>query len=166
MGPVVRILIIGYGNLARTDDGLGPAVVHQLAQCWGTTVQGLENPLASPVTREGHTIHLCEVHQLDFGLGDAVAQVDGVLFVDAHVGGEPFEVAPVSGDPTATTSAHSMAPQALLALAEALYSKRVEGRRYTARVEDLSFGEGLSADGERCAAALVERIQHDLAALS
>jgi len=74
----MKILVIGYGNLGRLDDGLGPAFAER--------VQALD---LSGVTVESN-------YQLNIEDADLIAQFDVVVFADASVNAEePFEFMPL-----------------------------------------------------------------------
>lgn len=105
------VLIHGYGNPGRQDDGLGPALVERLER-WAA-----EHPCAGLV--------LDSSYQLNAEDALEVSRHDEVIFVDAAREGEaPFTVIPLSADPAITFSTHAMAPGAVLALCEELYGKR------------------------------------------
>lgn len=139
---VVRLLVIGYGNPGRLDDGLGPALAEALE------LEGLDG-----VTVESD-------YQLTVEDAEAVARHDAVVFVDASVDGAvPFAlhaVAPTAGTPLHFSS-HHLEPPDVLALARDLFGAAVPG--YTLGIRGYAFdefGEGLSPDAEANLAAALE----------
>ena len=124
------VLIIGYGNPGRLDDGLGP----ELAR----TIESLDLP---GVTAEAD-------YQLTVEDAADVAQHAVVLFADADlVGPEPFHVERIyPGSTGMSFSSHSVSPQAVLALAKELFGAEPEAYLMGIRGHQFNaFGERLSA---------------------
>ena len=139
--PSSRILMIGYGNPGRLDDGLGPALAAEMEKLG---IPGLDVDSDYQLTVE---------HAAD------VAQYDIAIFADADVSGpEPLgfrEIQPAA-NPTGF-STHSVEAADVLALARTVFGARTRGfalgiRGY--RFND--FGEELSDKArENLAAATV-----------
>ncbi|MGB9624654.1 MAG: hydrogenase maturation protease [Phycisphaerae bacterium] len=125
-----RILLIGYGNPGRLDDGLGPALAAAVER------------LALP----GVTVDAD--YQLTVEHAASVAENDVVVFADADVAGaEPFSLRRIDPDPepAVSFSSHSAEPQQVLALAHCLFGARTQG--YVLAIRGYAFdrfGEGLS----------------------
>ncbi|MBN1943237.1 MAG: hydrogenase maturation protease [Phycisphaerae bacterium] len=100
-----KILLIGYGNPGRLDDGLGPA--------FAEAIEALGVP---GVTVEAN-------YQLTVEDADAVAKHDIVVFADADTAGaEPFWVKEIHpGPPQVSFSSHSISPEGVLAMARDLF---------------------------------------------
>lgn len=99
-----QLLIIGYGNPLRGDDGIGWIVAEQIA------------------ARLPHS-RVVATHQLTPEIAEAISQADFVLFVDAYARGEPGTlrcelIQPDSGTPIIS---HHIAPATLLTVARRLY---------------------------------------------
>ena len=135
----IRVLVLGYGNPGRLDDGLGPAFAEAVAALGipGVTVDS--------------------DYQLQPENALAIAEHDVVIFADAATSGpEPFSFTRVAPRAGATFSTHSTSPAALLALAHDTFESGTEGyvlgirgRRFDA------FGEELTPRArENLAAAL------------
>jgi hydrogenase maturation protease len=126
------ILLLGYGNPGRRDDGLGPALAARLAR--------LDLPGVRVETD----------YQLQVEDAPLIAEHDIVIFADATVrGDEPFTLRPVapSGDISFTT--HSVSPGALLALARDHFDSTAEGWALAIGGLDFDgFGERLSAEAQ------------------
>jgi len=147
-----KILLIGYGNPARADDGLGPALA-----------EAIELKTIPDVTVEAD-------YQLTIEDSAQVAEHDIVIFTDASTNGpEPFsfeqieakesdatlrsaysaEAAAKAGSDslrsTRSFSSHSIEPAAVLALAENLFGSKAKGFILGIRGYEFdSFGEGLT----------------------
>ena len=134
-----KILLIGYGNPGRLDDGLGPALAEAVAA------------LAIPgVTVESD-------YQLSVEDAAAVAAHEVVVFADASVSGsEPFAFRPVqaAAEDSVGFSSHSLEPAAVLALARDLFRARTRGYALGIRGYRFNeFGERLSDQAEANLAA-------------
>jgi hydrogenase maturation protease len=136
-----RILLIGYGNPGRQDDGLGPALVEAIAQ--------LQIP----------DVTIDSDYQLTVEDAAAAAEHDIVVFADAAVAGaEPFFFRRVEpADATLGFSSHSVEPEAVAALARDLFHARLSA--YALGIRGYAFGEfgeGLSEGARRNLAAAVD----------
>lgn len=124
-----RILLIGYGNPGRLDDGLGPALAAAMED-WSV---------------EGLTVDAD--YQLTIEDADDVARHDIVIFADAAVDGrEPFYVEEVQPKEALSFSSHSVEPSVLLHMARTLF--HASTRAYILGIrgyEFNEFGEGLSS---------------------
>lgn len=123
-----EVLVIGYGNPGRMDDGLGPAFAESLAQ--------LELP----------GVEVEADYQLMVEHAAAVAGCRVVVFADAAVDGPaPFSFRRLAPRPDQSFSSHRAEPEALLALAEGLFGAEVEGYALGIRGYEFDdFGERLS----------------------
>ena len=125
----MRILIIGYGNPGRLDDGLGPAFAERVQAL------GLFN-----VTVDAD-------YQLAVEHAAEIARYDAVLFADASLNAEePFTLQPLAPEHAGVGfSSHSVSPATVLGLAESLFGAKPRAWLLAIRgyVFD-AFGEGLS----------------------
>ena len=124
-----RLLIIGYGNSGRLDDGLGPALVQR--------VEALDLP---GVTTETD-------YQLNVEHAADLAGYDVVIFADADVSDvEPFRFERIR--PAAETlsfSTHSVSPKAVLAMARDMFDATPKAYELGIRGYEFNeFGERLS----------------------
>lgn len=131
MDEAGKILVLGYGNPARGDDGLGPALIAGLEQA---KLEQLELRLY---------YQLCVEDAMDIG---RFAQV---LFVDASATAPPpFELyaLPAQLQPK-TFDSHSLSPEALMFLARTLFDATTPARVLAIRGYRFEpFIESLSAD--------------------
>ncbi len=137
------IVVVGYGNTLRGDDGIGWRAVESLAR---------RNLPASTV--------VLTAHQLDPELARTIAQAKLALFVDAERGGKPGSVRcqAVSSDAPDSDFSHQLTPAALLALAQNLYGTSPVAFEITMCGEGFDVGEGLSPICEAALPRLVEAI--------
>jgi len=137
----IRILVIGYGNPGRLDDGLGPAFAEQ--------VQELKLPDISVESN----------YQLNVEDAELISKFDIVIFADASVDAhEPFEFRSMHPKPPVVGfSSHSITAESLLGLADELFNAAPQAYTMAIRGYDFSdFGERLSdAAQENLTAAVV-----------
>jgi hydrogenase maturation protease len=141
-----RILLIGYGNPGRLDDGLGPA-------------------LAAEVERLGlPEVTVDSDYQLTVEDAGAVAQHDVVIFADAAVRGpEPFGFERIEPRSAVSFSSHSVEPAAVLALARDLFGSRARG--YCLGIRGYEFNEYQERLSERARANLASAVSFIASAL-
>ena len=121
------VLVLGYGNPGRQDDGLGPAVVEEINQ-WGW---------------EG--VHAEADYQLNIEDAAAMAAYDITLFVDASVdGSEPFALRPVSPAQDITFTSHSVSAESVLAICKEHFGASPQAWLLGIRGYAFDFEEGLS----------------------
>lgn len=124
-----RILIIGYGNPGRMDDGLGPALAEAVAGLDGITVEA--------------------DYQLQIEHASLIANYDAVVFADAdRQGEEPFSFRRLEpeGEPALAFTSHSVSPGSVLALASKHFGARPRAFVLAIRGYEFDgFGEGLTA---------------------
>ena len=123
-----RVLLIGYGNPGRLDDGLGPALAEAMQAC---ALHG--------VTVESN-------YQLTVEDAAELADHDAVIFADADVRcAEPFHIRAIEPRDHDGFSTHSVEPEAVLGLAERLFQAKVNGFVLGIRGYEFNeFGERLS----------------------
>jgi hydrogenase maturation protease len=123
-----RILVIGYGNPGRADDGLGPALAER--------IEALRIP--------GLTVE--SDYQLSIEHALMASEHDIVVFADADpLADGPFYLRQVEPAPPGRFSSHGVAPGEVLHLARSCFNASPEGYLLGMRAPDLDrFGEGLS----------------------
>ena len=140
--PGTRLLVVGYGNPGRGDDGLGPA--------FAEAVEKLDLP--------GVTVDVN--YQLTVEITDAVARHPVVVFADAELRGpEPFWFRPVKPrvTPGWSFTSHHLDPTAVLALAEEIFGARPVG--YLLGIRGYAFEELKEALTANAAANLAAAVQ-------
>jgi hydrogenase maturation protease len=143
-----RVLLIGYGNPGRIDDGLGPALAREVAAL------GLD----------GVTVE--EAYQLAVEDAAAAAEHDVVVFADAAAAGPgPFRFTPVAPDGTVRFTTHSVSPGAVLAMAREHFDAEPRGWLLAIRGHEFDgFGEALSPRAAKNLAAAAHFVGEALAA--
>lgn len=104
---MTAVLVIGYGNPLRGDDGFGWHVAQSLCQ-----------------DEAGGALEVIACHQLTPELAELVSRVRLAIFIDAELGEVPgqFSCQAVEPRPGFTTSfSHQLDPPTLLAWAQSLY---------------------------------------------
>jgi hydrogenase maturation protease len=108
-----RILIIGYGNSLRGDDGFGPALAQRLQDEF----------------QDHADIEIIAGHQLTLEFAEPISRAQRVVFIDAAIGETPGEIAfqKIEPAPDALTQrlsprfTHHLSPPTLLAYTQLLY---------------------------------------------
>ena len=147
------VVLIGYGNTLRSDDGAGPAVLAHLAPSFES------NP---------HCLCL-SVHQLTPELAVELSLAGRVIFVDASAQVPEGKArirrisdqAPgggVSGNSSQSSLFHTCSPEGLLALTRSAFGRAPQAWAVAIGVADLSVGEGLSAAVARCTRRLARHL--------
>ena len=141
-----RILVLGYGNPGRQDDGLGPAVAAGIDRLGLSNITAYDN------------------YQLNIEDALEVAEHDVVWFVDAaKAGPSPYDVRDLSPAPTIEFTSHIVAPEAILAIARQFYGKTPRAFLLAIRGYQFEFVEELTegaADNLRIALnMLTDRIR-------
>lgn len=134
------ILLIGFGNPGRLDDGLGPAVAEAVGK------MGLPD------------VAVDSDYQLMVEDAATVAQYETVIFVDAAVSGrEPFSFTRVEPLVEISFSSHSVEPREVMGLAQKLFGAKTEAYLLGIRGYQFNgFGYGFSEQaGRNLDAALV-----------
>jgi hydrogenase maturation protease len=130
-----HVLVLGYGNPGRQDDGLGPAAVAEIEKLAWPDVTAQEN------------------YQLVIEDAADIAEHDVVWFIDAARGGpEPYEIRKLFPRPEFAFTSHLLKPETLLAIAELYYASSPEAYLLGIRGYEFEFLEGLT---ERAKANLI-----------
>jgi hydrogenase maturation protease len=139
---VADILVIGYGNELRRDDGLGPHVAAMIAAANYPTVR---------------VVTCC---QLLPELAADLAAASIVIFVDAmaHPERSGLELRRITAEEMIDWNPHTGDPRTLLALTHAVYGRVPEAWWVMVPGEDFGFGEGLTALGQENMRAATDSI--------
>ncbi|HWQ05492.1 MAG TPA: hydrogenase maturation protease [Longilinea sp.] len=138
-----RVLIIGYGNPDRQDDGVGYQALVRLAIA-------LERPLSGAIYEdfqpEGRNPDLWFDLQLKPEMAEEISQYDQVFFIDAHTGAVPDDVNWKELSPIFQTSplTHHLTPESTLSLCETLYGKKPSAILISIRGYEFGFSSALS----------------------
>ncbi|MCF4965959.1 hydrogenase maturation protease [Nostoc sp. CMAA1605] len=99
------VMVIGYGNELRSDDGIGQQIANEIANWHLPSVKSLA------------------IQQLTPDLAASLAKTDLAIFVDACLPTDDWDVQiqPLSPSDDLDNSVHICDPRSLLALTQALY---------------------------------------------
>ncbi len=138
---MASILIVGYGNRLRSDDGLGVRAAEELSKT---------NPVAGT--------EILIRHQLTPELAETISHVEKVFFIDASREGQPGEIrcTPVNSHQPDLLLAHQLTPETLLSLCCELYGVRPQAFEISMCGECFELGDKLSP---KVAAALPDLVE-------
>jgi hydrogenase maturation protease len=130
------ILLIGYGNPLRSDDGIGWRVAREIRARVDSTRMGV-----------------VECRQLVPEMAERIRSAKLVIFVDAAAEGFPGEVRHHRLDDhhvedSSTAFSHGATPEALVALTRELYAAAPEVHLFTVSGGSFGHGESFSAEVE------------------
>ena len=126
-----QILIIGYGNTLRSDDGAGQVVAE--------------------LVKTTQLVTSLAVHQLTPELAEPLSNVDLAIFIDAYsADAEPtVQVSPLAPADSGMMMGHTSNPEALLAIAQALYNHYPQAWLVAIPGENFELGTHLSPLAEQ-----------------
>jgi hydrogenase maturation protease len=144
----MKIIILGYGNSLRKDDGFGVYAAQALASA---NLPG--------------EVEIITCQQLSPELSVALSQADRAIFIDAALGSaddKPWhfktrELQPCAMLPGGIT--HHFAPEMLLALAESLYGHAPQATLFAVTAASFELGEDLSPELALVLPVLVEQVR-------
>ncbi len=116
------ILVIGFGNPGRLDDGLGPVFAEKFSKFKLVNVE------------------IDSDYQLVVDDAADIAKHDIVILVDAATKGrEPFYFEKIIPEPAMSFSSHSVSPTALMAMVHDLFDAKTKG--YLLGIRGYEFNE-------------------------
>ena len=141
-----RVLVLGYGNPGRQDDGLGPALAAAIDELGLPNLTAFDN------------------YQLNIEDAMDVATHDVVWFIDAaKTGPSPYSVRIVLPSSTIEFTSHIVRPEAILAIARQCYGGSPQAFLLAIRGYEFEFIEALTPKAndnlQSAAAMLAERIR-------
>ena len=150
--PKRSVLLIGFGNPGRLDDGLGPALAEAVEEL-GSERLGLGR------------LEAVTCYQLAVEHAEEAARFDAVVFADADmVGPEPFDFQPLRPKLEAAFTTHDVAPATVLGLAHRVFGAETAGYMLSIRGYQFDdFGECLSPEAKANLAEAVEFCKSQLA---
>jgi hydrogenase maturation protease len=142
----LQILVIGYGNTLRSDDGAGQVVAEAVAQWKLPNMRSLA------------------VHQLTPELAEDLTTVDLAIFIDAYpaISEQDIKVSAIAPHPASMSMGHSMHPQILLAIAQAIYNYHPQAWLIAIPGKSFELGTGFSSlteQGINKAIATIEQLR-------
>lgn len=140
--PDHSVIVFGYGNPGRQDDGLGPAAAEAIAQlAWA-----------------GVTVH--SNYQLNIEDADEAVKHEYAVFVDAAATGpEPYAVRQAAPAVQTAFSSHVMSPEGILAICRDYYGRVPHSIVVAIRGYDFEFGETLSPPARNNLSQAIEWVE-------
>ena len=127
----MKVLIYGYGNPGRQDDGLGNAFVNRI-RAW-VAIEGL------------HDFFFDSNYQLNIEDAEAIADMDLVIFVDASEEEiDNFCLSKVDGTSEVSFTTHAASPGYIVKLCEELFNKKPLVLLLHIKGYEWEFKEGIS----------------------
>ena len=126
---MARVLVLGYGNPLRCDDGLG----------WQVAVEMFR-------ANKSPEVLVLPCHQLTPELAEPISRAETVLFIDSAHQGSPgdFRCEEVRSPTGPASFTHHLSPAGLLDLASELYGCCPRAHLLTICGESFEMGESLS----------------------
>ena len=141
---MISVLIIGFGNSLRSDDGIGWHVAQEL---WRVI--------------DAAGVEIINCRQLTPDLAEPVSRAASVIFIDAAERGAigEFKWDCVLPESALGTFSHQLSPVTLLAVCRDLYGYSPEASLISVPGESFVFGESLSPAVAARLPTLIARIQ-------
>jgi hydrogenase maturation protease len=126
---MARILVLGYGNPMRSDDGLGWQIAVELFR-----------------TNHSPDVEVLPCHQLTPELAPTVSRADVVIFVDCEQGGTPGEICcrEVRCEAMPLSFTHHLTPGSLMALSSELFGACPRAWLLSMQGQEYSAGDSFS----------------------
>ncbi|MGA2961445.1 MAG: hydrogenase maturation protease [Candidatus Korobacteraceae bacterium] len=137
-----QILVIGYGNPLRGDDGFGGLAASYVEE---RQIPGLEVIIS---------------HQLNPELTELLHNCSHAIFLDAVAGDEPgtLRATPVEHCDLSSSGMHHFEPGSLLALSQAIFGQSPPATLITATARSFHHGDEISPEVRQAAATAAETI--------
>jgi Ni,Fe-hydrogenase maturation factor len=166
-----KVLLLGYGNIDRQDDGIAWHILQSLAQRFnltGNDFPNLDLPLEvqfpSPEEITGDRaltfIDLWFVPQISPDLAETISHYDKVCFIDAHTGSvrEDVHFEHIDAGYQASPFSHHLTPQTCLELSRVLYGQLPHGFLLSIQGYEFDFSNELSEKTANLAVVAVEKL--------
>ena len=137
-----RILVIGYGNPLRGDDGFGALAAGYVEK------------------RQIPGVEVIVSHQLNPELAALLSISSHAIFLDAVAGDQPgtLRATPVEHCDLSSSGMHHFEPGSLLALAQAIYGQAPPATLITATARSFHHGPEIGQEVRQAAAKAAEAI--------
>jgi hydrogenase maturation protease len=138
------LLIIGYGNSLRSDDGLGWHVSQELLR-----------------TIDSAAVEIISCGQLTPDLAEPISHAGQVLFIDVARSGPPGEVICKRVTPASATAAfsHQLSAEGLLGITRVLFGDCPEANLFSIAGHSFEPGDSVSPQVADCMPALLSLIK-------
>jgi hydrogenase maturation protease len=151
-----NLLLIGYGNPDREDDGVAWHILHAIT---------LKLGLPAPESYEDEFPETAQI-DLDFHLqltpemAEDISTYEYVCFIDAHTGSipEPVRLIDVESEFQHSPFTHHLTPQSLLSMCETIYHKKPDAALVSVLGYRFLFTRQLSEETTRLVPQAVQLI--------
>jgi hydrogenase maturation protease len=154
----MTILVLGYGNLDRQDDGVAWHVLGNLMKTFGHPVP---NSIDIDTLDQKNGIYFYYQLQLLPELADELFKYDRAVFIDAHTGAIPNDIEVVSITPSFQSSplTHHLTVNSLLSIAQSINENVPDSILVSIRGFEFKFSQQLSQKAKELVPIAVDRIQ-------
>jgi hydrogenase maturation protease len=138
-----KILLLGYGNPDREDDGVAWHILRELTVRMGLPAPDSYEDDFPENPHVNFAFHL----QLTPEMAEDISQYQYVCFVDAHTGNIPEEVRliDVESDFQKSPFTHHLTAQSLMSICETIYHRKPDAALLSVRGYQFLFSRVLSA---------------------
>jgi len=148
---VGRMLIIGYGNPLRADDGVGWQAAWRLGELlWDKPIE------------------ILALHQLTPELAEPISRADLIIFIDASLQGQPgsWKCERLAFNSTlANALAHHFTPRSLLGYAQAIFDVSPLALVVSVTGESFAYCEQLTPRVEAALPQVIKHVREQLACM-
>jgi len=157
-----KIIILGFGNPDRGDDGVAWHVLAGIAKRFGQPLayEGIESGLVN-LSKD---IHLWFNLQLIPEVAEELAAYQQAIFIDAHTAEikEEIKISPIEPEFQNSPFTHHLTAASCLSLSKTLYGKYPKSILVSIRGYDFSFSHDLSQKTKGLAEKAIEMIMKRL----
>lgn len=153
-----QVLLIGYGNPDRQDDGVAWHILQACAARLG---------LPAPLSYEDEfpandRLDFAFYLQLTPEMAEDLSRYERVCFVDAHTGDipEPVRMVEVQSEFQRSPFTHHLTPQSLLSMCETLYHQKPHAALLSVRGYQFGFARELSGQSRALVPQAVAQIEN------
>ena len=151
-----KLLILGYGNPDREDDGVAWHILRALTINLGLSAPASYEDEFPESTQIDFAFHL----QLTPEMAEDIASYPYICFIDAHTGNipEPIRVIDVESEFQNSPFTHHLTPQSLISMCETIYKKRPDAALLSVLGHRFLFSRELSKETAKLVPQAVELI--------
>jgi hydrogenase maturation protease len=141
--PTQRVLVLGYGNVDRQDDGVAWHILVEVARQLNLPIPTSPDEGLFPA---GGPVDFSFSLQLVPEMAETIAAYERICFIDAHTGNVPEEIHLETVHPhfQASPFTHHLTPATLLSFTDSLYHEQPEAILVSVRGYEFGFDRNLS----------------------
>jgi hydrogenase maturation protease len=155
----LTILILGFGNPDRQDDGVAWHVLRELMVFYGLPIP---ETLDIDDFLPDNSVHFLFQLQLRPEIADDLNKYDWAVFIDAHTGAVPLNINVIEVKPEFQKSplTHHLTANSLLAIAQKIHNKHPYSILVSIRGYEFGFSQELSLQSRELVGIAVRTIQN------